>query len=373
MTEPAPPEATSGRPPLTPRERRLRRLLVAVAAITALIGVVVAAIVFYWSRYVLPTEPDPFTRGPWVARAGTTTASLRWRVDGDRAVRIAVTRPDGRVISSADGDFTGLAPGARQGWVAEVDGRAMAWGTLTTAPADPEAPVRFVVFGDYGVGGEDQRAVGRVGAAQDPAFSVIPGDNSYLLAAAALLDHNIFAPMRDLLARGPFVTTLGEHDVALNGGRDLADALELPGGGDRWVFDHGPLRFVMVGIEADEADLPFVRRALERPGSRRTYLVVHRPPGPGNPVLREAQGRFAAVFAGHNHRYERRVVDGVLSLTVGTGGAPRNTDERLTPVSPDAVESLAEFGLVRVDDTPRGATMTFLDLRGRVRDRVVVP
>lgn len=360
-------------PAITRRERRLRRWLVGVAALAALLAVAAGFVVFYWSRYVLPTEPDPFTRGPFVAGIGPTSARIAWRIPGGHTVRIVATTPTGRTVGSDDGRLEGLDPGARHGWVATVDGRARAWGSVTTPPG-PSGAVRFLAFGDYGAGGEDEYAVGRVGAAQSPAFSVIPGDNSYLFAAAPLLDQNIFRPMRALLAQGPFVATLGEHDVFVRNGRDLAEALHLPGGGDRWVFDHGPLRFVMLGVEANEGDVPFVRRALAgRRDARRVYLVVHRPPQPGNAVLREARGRFAAVFAGHNHRYERRMVDGVLTLTVGTGGAPANGDERFTPRSPDAIRSFIRFGLMRIDDRPGGATMAFIDDGGRVLDRVAIP
>jgi hypothetical protein len=330
-------------------------------------------VVVYWLRYVLPTKPDPFTRGPYLVQVGTTTATLRWRVAGDRPVEIVATTPDGRTLTSADGRLRGLVPGARQGWVAVVDGQARASGTITTAPTDARAPIRFTVFGDYGAGGEDEWAVGRVAAAQEPAFTVVPGDNSYLVAAPVLFDHNIFAPMRALLAQGPFIATLGEHDIAYLGGHDVARALGLPHGGDRYVLDYGPLRFVVLGLEADSADLPLLRAALAHTTARHVYIVVHRPPEHGNPVLAAARGRVTAVFAGHNHRYERRVIDGVLTLTVGTGGAPRSGDEALTPRSSGALSSLAEFGLVRVDDGPDRTVMAFLDSAGRVRDRVVAP
>ena len=359
--------------PLTAHERRLRRALIATAVLAALMVVAVGVVVVYWFRYVLPTTPDPFTRGPYLVRVGTTTATLRWRVAGDRPVEIVATTPDGRTLTSTDGRLRGLVPGARQGWVAVVDGRARASGTITTAPTDPRAPIRFTVFGDYGAGGEDEWAVGRVAAAQGPAFTVVPGDNSYLLAAPVLFDHNIFAPMRALLAQGPFIATLGEHDIAYLGGHDVARALGLPNGGDRYVLDYGPLRFVVLGLEADSADLPVLRAALAHTSARHVYIVVHRPPEHGNPVLAVARGRVTAVLAGHNHRYERRVIDGVLTLTVGTGGAPRSGDEALTPRSSGALSSLAEFGLVRVDDGPDHTVMVFLDSGGRVRDRVVVP
>ena len=358
---------------LTPHERRLRRALVATAVFAALLAVLLGAVLVVVFRYVLPTKPDPFTRGPYLVQVGTTTATLRWMVKGGRQVEIVATTPDGRTVTSGDGHLTGLAPGARQGWVAVVDGQARASGTITTAPSDPRAPIRFTAFGDYGAGGEDERAVGRVAAAQAPAFTVVPGDNVYLFAAPPLFDRNVFAPMRALLAQGPFISTLGEHDIVFAGGRDIANALGLPNGGDRYVFDYGPLRFVILGLQADSADVPFVRNALARPGARHVYLVVHRPPASGNPVLAIARGTVTAVLAGHNHRYERRVIDGVLTLTVGTGGGPRSPDEKLTPRSPDAVVSLATFGLLRVDDGPDRTVMTFLDSSGRVRDRVTVP
>jgi hypothetical protein len=357
---------------MTRTERRLRRAVVALAVAAALAVVLVGVVLVYWARYVLPTEPDPFTRGPYLTQVGTTEATLRWRIPGDRRVEIVATTPGGRQVRSSDGRLRGLAPGARQGWVAEVDGRAAASGTLTTAPVAPGAGIRFTAFGDYGAGGEDEWAVGRVAAAQAPAFTLVPGDNSYLTAAPPLLDQNIFRPMRALLAQGPFIATLGEHDIAWFGGRAVAADLGLPGDGLRYVTDYGPLRIVVLGLELDGADLPVLRRALAGGGPRGVYIVVHRPPQPGNPVLAAARGRVTAVFAGHNHRYERRVVDGVLVLTVGTGGAPRSGDEDLTPRSADAIVSLAEFGLMRVDDGRDRVTMVFLDAAGRVRDRVVV-
>lgn len=373
LTSAIPSVRVSETAPLTRNERRLRRALIATAVFAALMAVVVGAVAVLWFRYVLPTEPDPFTRGPYLVHVGTSTATLRWDVEGNRPVEIVVTTPDGRTVTSTDGRLRGLAPGARQGWVAVVDGGARAAGAITTAPTDPQAPIRFAVFGDYGAGGEDEWAVGRVAAAQSPAFTVVPGDNAYPVAAPPFFDRNIFAPMRALLAQGPFIATLGEHDVAYFGGKDLALALGLPNGGDRYMRDYGPLRFAVLGLEADAADLPLLRAALARPGARRVYIVVHRPPRPGNPVLAVARGSVAAVFAGHNHRYERRVIDGVLTLTVGTGGAPRSADEALTPRSPEALVSLAEFGLVRVDDRAGEAAMVFLDAAGRGRDRVTVP
>jgi hypothetical protein len=359
--------------PLTTRERRLRRALVATAVFAGVAVILVAATVFFWITYILPTPADPFTRGPYVVGVTSTTATLHWEIPDGQRVTIAATTADGRTVTSTDGHLVGLTPGARQGWVADVGGTARAAGTVTTAPTDPNATVRFVAFGDYGAGGAAEWAVGKVAAAQEPAFSVVPGDNTYLLSTPLLFDHNIFAPMRALLAQGPFIATLGEHDLAYFGGRAVADALGLPNGGDRYVANYGPLRFIVLGLQMDSADVPFVRAALAVPGARHVYLVAHRPPGTGNPVLAVARGHVVAAIVGHLHRYERRVVDGVPVFTVGTGGGPRSSDDRLTPRSKDAIVSLVDYGVLRIDDAPGRITAVFIDDSGRVRDRVILP
>ncbi len=61
------------------------------------------------------------------------------------------------------------------------------------------------------------------------------------------------------------------------------------------------------------------------------------------------------------------MIEGVLQLTVGTGGAPRGA---FTPESADADVSIATFGLLRVDIIGPRVTYTFLDATGRVRDRL---
>ena len=62
--------------PLTPRERGLRRWLIVAAVAVGVLVMLILAIVIYWLRFVLPTEPDPFTRGPWVASVSATRARI---------------------------------------------------------------------------------------------------------------------------------------------------------------------------------------------------------------------------------------------------------------------------------------------------------
>ena len=360
---------------LTPREKVLRRWVIALAAGIGVVVMLIVAIVLYWLRFVLPTEPDPFTRGPWVEAVSGTSATLSWRTEGDERVRIRATAPDGRTIAAKGGELRGLVPGTRYGWVADADGNARAWGSVTTPPARAGAPVRFIITGDYGAGGEDEYAVARVAAAQAPAFTLSTGDNVYLAAAPALFDQMIFRPLRPLLAQGPLLGVVGDHDTLWQGGRPLAETLRWPGGGDRSVQRYGRMAFITLGIEGDRADLPFLRRALaQTSGADARWVVIHRPPEPGNPVLPVVrQAGAAAVLSGHNHRYERRLVNGVLCMTVGTGGAPRSDGEEFTPESEDAIVSIAEFGAVRADYAAGAVNYAFISAWGETLDRFRAP
>lgn len=360
---------------LTPRERVLRRWLIALAAVIGVMVIAVLAIVLYWLRFVLPTEPDPFTRGPWVAAVGASSARIAWRVDPDQPVQVRATTPAGRTITARDGVLQGLAPGTRYGWVATTGASARAFGSVTTPPATPGAPIRFIIVGDAGTGGEDNVAVVRVAAAQGPAFTVSTGDNVASIAAPVLFDQAIFRPMRPLLAQGPLLGVLGDHDTLWRGGRPLAQALGWPGNGDRSIQRYGPLAFITLGVEADASDLPFLRSALARTrDAEARWVVVHRPVEARNPILPVArQAGVAGVLLGHNHRYERRVVDGVLCLTVGTGGAPRSDGDDFTPESPDALVSIAQFGALRADYARGFTDYAFIGADGAVLDRFRAP
>lgn len=360
---------------LTSRERVLRRWLIGAVVAVGVLALLIIAIVIYWMRFVLPTEPDPFTRGPWVASVSATRARIAWDAPPGTAVTVRATAPDGRTLTARAGLLTGLAPGVRYGWVASVGDQARGFGSVTTPPATAGAPVRFITFGDYGAGGEDEWAVARVSAAQSPAFTASLGDNIYLAAAPVLFDRNLFRPLRPLLAQGPLLGVLGDHDTLWRGGKALAETLGWPGNGDRSVQRYGRIALITLGVEADTDDLAFLQTALAATrGADARFVIVHRPPSAENPVLPVVRAAgVAAVLSGHNHRYERRITNGVLCLTVGTGGAPRSDGDAFTPVSDDAVRSLAVFGTLRVDVARGQVAYAFIDSAGRTRDRFTTP
>ncbi|MGB1376823.1 MAG: hypothetical protein ACPG7S_03240, partial [Miltoncostaeaceae bacterium] len=106
---------------LSGRERTLRRWIIALAALAGVLVILVLAVVLYWLRFVLPTEPDPFTRGPWVTEVSSTTARIAWRIEPEQPVDVSVTTPGGRTVTAdEEGVLRGLAPGIRYGWTASA-------------------------------------------------------------------------------------------------------------------------------------------------------------------------------------------------------------------------------------------------------------
>jgi len=312
------------------------------------------------------SEEATFWRGPYLVSVGPQEAELRWETKPSAAIELVATAPDGSTARAEMGRFVGLQPGTRYRWSALVDGEEGAAGSFATAPTAPGTPVTFGVIGDYGSGKDHEVNVGRVALSQGPSFMVTTGDNSYLVAAAALLDRNIFQPLAPLLASCPLYVCVGDHDEFWPGPGALLGAF----GQSRFQdVRHGEVQVVIVGDRAGEAGAARAREALLRPGPRVRFISQHRPPQLGDPLLPVARETgVAAIFAGHLHRYERRTVEGVLTLTVGTGGQGPGSLEA-TPRSREAVVSLLDYGYLRVDvDEAGGVRYRFLDEFGRQLD-----
>lgn len=353
-----------------------RRLGIAVAAL-ALCAAAVAGCGGGGSAQTIPSTPAAdWERAPYLTRVTQTGARLAWIAPEGARVALTATAPDGAAVTAPGRAFSGLRPDTRYAWTATLDGREAARGSFTTAPRDLARPLDVVVFGDYGAPNDSSRAVAALTERQRPRLLVTAGDNSYLVTLPELIDDTIFRPMRAILAGAPNYGVVGDHDIVFPTGQAaLVEAFEWPGRGERYELRYGPLQVVAIGLAGTRADVPFVRRALARPGPLARVVVMHQPLKPGNPLLPViAAADVTAVLAGHLHAYERRELadaPGVPFFTVGTGGAPRN-DGR-TPRSPEARFHLAEFGLMRVRLEAARATYEFVDVEGRVRDRSVWP
>ena len=348
-----------------------RRVVGALVITTALLLITVVALVWYGSTYLpLPPSGD-FARSPFLTRVTTTEANFAWQLKpGQGPVSLSVRAPDGTVTNAPGGRATGLRPATRYVWTANLGGGAAAAGAFGTAPLSTATPITLVSFGDYGSGTAHEYAVARQAAAEQPALFLSAGDNAYLLGAPPFLDRAIFRPLHELLAEAPAVAALGEHDLAYRDGAAVISALHLPG--HQYSIQYGPVQVVVLGLEADASALAYARKTLGRcsgPCPVR-FVLTHRPISATNPIMPLLrQRRVAAILAGHLHRYERHVRDGVLQFTVGTGGEGAG-DAAHTLATPDAIVSLIAYGYLRIGIAGDRISYQFVDQSGHVRDSV---
>ena len=348
----------------------VRRVVAALVVTTMflLIGVVVLA--WYGSTYLTRPSGSAFDRAPYLTRVTHTEADFAWKTtSGTPAVSVSAAAGDGTVVLAREGRVTGLRPGTRYAWTANIAGRSAAAGSFETAPLTAAAGITLVSFGDYGSGNDHEYAVGRLAAAVEPALVLSSGDNAYLLAAPPLLDRAIFDPLRALLGEAPMVAALGEHDLAWRDGAAVISALHLPG--HQYSVQYGPVQIVVLGLQADASAVTYAAKALGRcqgPCPIR-FVLTHRPITATNPIMPLLRRRHvAAILAGHLHRYERQVRAGVLEFIVGTGGEGAG-DAAHTRASPGAQRSLLAYGFLRIEVMRTRITYLFVDESGRIRDR----
>ncbi|MGN6378174.1 MAG: metallophosphoesterase family protein [Gaiellales bacterium] len=353
----------------TRRERRLFWIALGLGLTTLISLAAVAAVLIYWDMYLLSPAGNPFDRGPFLTWIGQRSATLAWSLPGGQPVVLRAVSPQGQVVVARNGDFHGLQPGSRYTWTASIDGVGRASGSFQTAPLSLSHPVTFGVIGDYGSGKTQEWAVMRNVAAQNPAFVLSAGDNSYLISLPVLLDRNLFEPLHDVMANARLWATEGEHDLFLRNGYYTTQALHLPGSGGRYVTSYGPIQIVALGLQADSSAVGFARSALARPGFQARFILVHRPIQPGNPILPVLRrAHVVAIMCGHLHRYERRHVDGVDEFVVGTSGEGAGAPQFTRP-DPDAAISLLNYGSLRVIISAHRVAYTYVDMAGNVLDR----
>jgi hypothetical protein len=343
------------------------------ATTTVLSLACVAAVLVYWHLYLLSPTPDPFTRGPFITRLGTTGASLAWTLPGGGPVSLVAVSPSGQTVTARGGRFINLTPGTRYLWSASVGGDARVSGFFTTAPTSLRRPFSFAVIGDYGSGSEHEWEIARMLAAEDPNFVLTAGDNSYLVAVPENLDRNIFEPLHQVMTEAPLWATEGEHDLFFDHGAFVTDALHLPGAEGRWVIDYGPVQLVALGLQADPGSIVTLRHLATTTHPALRFVLVHRPIGPTDPIAKVLRATgVTAVFSGHLHRYERRVIGGVDEFTVGVSGQGPGAPQFTRP-SPDAIVSLLDFGSLRVEVSRTLIRYAFIDQQGRVLDHTTEP
>jgi len=252
--------------------------------------------------------------------------------------------------------------------------------------------IRFAVIGDYGLASQGEQDVANLVKSWAPSFIVTTGDNNYPSGAASTLDENIgqyyngfIFPYTSHYGAGStinqFFPTLGNHDWIAAGATPYLDYFTLPGTERYYDLSWGPVHLFAIdsdpnepdGVSSTSAQAAWLQSKLTTSNECWKLVFFHHTPfssGPHGPSV-WMQWPFPtwgadAVLSGHDHTYERIIVNGLVYFVNGLGGNSRY--DFGSPVSGSQVRYNATFGAMRVTATWTSILYEFIASDGKVID-----
>lgn len=327
---------------------------------------------------------ETLDKGPYLQNVTADGATICWVTAAETA--------QGKQYTYHQAPISGLKPATEYTYYAGERGELK--GSFRTAPVEPE-PFRFVAYGDSRTNHAVHRSVLNAISRVNPRFVINSGD---IVSDGDRMDHwdEFFKVAGEFMARVPYWPVLGNHEdnAAL-----YYDHFALPGIERYYSFDYGTCHFVML----DSDDLELVKQEKQKvpPEVMREYreargdywqkqiewlendlethknadfifATFHHPlySSPQSEGRRREQERtrelfeelfrryrITAVFNGHDHVYERNVVDGLQCIITGGGGASLYDFGEPLPTSVKR-ESIHHFVIIDID----GDTATFTAL-----------
>lgn len=212
---------------------------------------------------------------------------------------------------------------------------------------EPEPTLRFAVIGDFGTGDDRAAEVAALVHSWSVDFVLTVGDNNYHSGEAETLEQNVGRDWHSYIhpylgEMGPGATENrfwpcpGNHDYNYEHGfTPYTDYFTLPGNERYYEHVQGPAHFFCVNSDSHEPDsfdaagpqALWLQAALAASTSSWKIVYQHHPPwssgvyGPDpNRQWPFAPWGADLVLSGHEHDYERLVIDGLSHVITGVGG-----------------------------------------------------
>lgn len=203
----------------------------------------------------------------------------------------------------------------------------------------------FAVIGDYGLDGENESKVANLVKGWNPDFIITTGDNNYPYGATETIDQNIGKYFSDYIypyrgsygvgaKENKFFPAIGNHDVIIDG-QAYYDYFVLGGNEHYYDFIIGYIHFFSLNSNQSEPDgfdslsiqANWLKKRLQNSTSVWKIVYFHHPPySSGTHGDSEwMQWPFkpwgaSVVLSGHDHVYERLVVNDLTYIVNGLGG-----------------------------------------------------
>jgi hypothetical protein len=231
----------------------------------------------------------------------------------------------------------------------------------------------------------------------DPEFIITLGDNNYDLGDSTTIDQNIGQYYHSYIYKyrgryGPsastnrFFPSLGNHDYYTRNGEAYRDYFTLPGNGRYYEFVRGDVHLFAVNSDPAEPDgiivnslqAQWLRERLAASKARWKVVYFHHAPyssgAHGN--TRNLQWPFrewgaSLVLAGHDHHYERLMIDELPYIVNGLGG---RSLYRVSPTRLPESQAIfnADYGAMLLQANVDSLTLQFYTRRGVLRDTYVL-
>lgn len=252
--------------------------------------------------------------------------------------------------------------------------------------------VRFAVIGDYGSDGQPSADVAKLVKSWNPDFIITTGDNNYPDGAASTIDANIGRYYHTFIAPYPgsygagsdknrFFPSLGNHDWDTDEAKPYFDYFTLPGNERYYDFTRGPVHFFAVDSDPREPDgttgnspqANWLHNKLEAAPEPWKIVYFHESAYSSgehgsNAAMQWpfAQWGVSAILSGHDHDYERLIIDGLPYFVDGLGG--RSIYGFGPPISGSVVRYAADYGAMLVQGDELTLTYRFVNRGGKVID-----
>lgn len=265
-----------------------------------------------------------------------------------------------------------------------------------TATFEPTAalpqPLRIAVIGDFGSAGQPLADVASLIKSWAPDFILTTGDNNYPSGEASTIDENIgqyfheyIFPYTGQYGAGAdqyrFFPSLGNHDLDTNKGQAYFDYFTLPGNERYYDFVWGPVHVFVVNSDSREPDgvssksiqAQWLQDGLARSTAAWKLVVFHAPPyssgyqGPVDWMRWPFQEWGAtAVLAGHDHIYERIILNGFPYFTNGLGGGA--IYDIVSQAEGSQVRYNDDYGAMLITADENQITFQFINRKGQLID-----
>jgi len=259
-------------------------------------------------------------------------------------------------------------------------------------------PIRFAVTGDFGSATTAEGDVANLIESWAPDFVITTGDNNYPDGAASTIDpnigqfyHSFIYPYTGSYGAGAdqirFFPSLGNHDWVTSGAIPYLNYFTLPGNERYYDFVRGPVHFFAVDSDPHEPDGTsstsvqgmWLKNALAAATEPWKIVYFHHSPfssGTGNGPSPWMQWPFqqwgaTAVLSGHEHDYERFLINGFPYIVNGLGG------EEYYELGPPAPGSLVrytgEYGAILAQATSTSLRFQFFNRHDVLIDTYAIP